>query len=1457
MDWLWLVGIWQRSPAAAELARTGIAGQEQAGGVLSSLTHHDIIGSPFAIKDYTVDTEIGTDASLGHFRERLRKHEIRLMLDFVPNHTARDHAWVTGHPEFFMQGTEAEIGQHPEAYVRLQSPGGSIIFAHGREPHAAPWSDTLQLDFSQLPAQAAVIQELIRVAHLCDGVRCNMAMLVLPAVFQRTWSVRPEPFWPVAIQRVRQQWPDFTFLAESYWDLQFALQQHGFDYTYDKSLYDALLSLSSGAVRERLGAPLGNQRKLVHFLENESSERAAAVFPPGVHQAAAVLAYTAPGMRLFHRGQFEGRKTRKPVGLARVPEEPPNLELREFYERLAQCTQHPAIREGTWQLMRCDPAWSGNSTCDGFIAFYRRSLKSPHLLVTVNYAPSQGQCYVPLPIKDLYGQKFVLTDLLSDARYPREGDELTNKGLYLDVPAWGHHVFEFQPSGPPERAIVPLIEPSRVLSGHQGWINRIAWSSDGGLLASCSNDKSVRIWDAETGHELHAISSYADKVVCVAWMPNSRVLASGSADGVVKIWDVSTMRRRAIFEAHAGSVHALAWSPDGKLLATGGADWRVHIWDAETAMRVRALDGHRAAIFSLAWSNRGMLASGAADHSVRLWDGGMARGVRELRGHVGTVLCLAWHPDDRTLASGATDSSIRIWDAAQGRNTDVLEVHSGDVRSLGFSPEGTLMASKAADNTIRLWRCRTWEVLQVLPELHAGAWLAGLDFHPHLPILAAVGDQDLVIQTWKFDIRSLLETAPPTASVRRATAKIVLVGESGVGKSGLGYRLAQGHFEPQESTHGQHFWILDVPSLRTELQDGTECDVVLWDLAGQSDYRVIHALFLDDADVALILFNPADPREPLREVDYWLKTLARRPTGPCRCILVGARIDVGHPTITPEEIDTFCHARNVSGGYVATSAKTGQGIETLLGRIQAQIGWEQMKVTTTTTAFDDIQRFILELKAGENRNLVLIGAETLQEQMQIRRTGWSFSTDDTIAAVRHLAKHGYATILQTPSANKIVLLAPELLNNLAASFVLEARRNPRGLGALDEVKLRLGDYEFRELRGLSAEQQALLLNAATVLFLEHNVCFRETIGRATFLVFPELINQKNPLPDDGLELEEDMSYLASGAVQNLYPALVVLLGYTNVFSRTTQWQSQAQYEVTPSEICGFRKLEERDGEVSFVLYYAVTVSPMTRMLFQGLFERILAGREITVTRYRPQVCDKCGHMQARETVVGLTKEGVQHLFCSRCGQQLVLRRPEGPDTLTPELSRQVDQERTIAAMRTRLEAALVRLKGRRHEKQSPISCFLSYAHHNDSDYQRRFDTFVSHISNAGIELILDRSHAPLSMDLHRFADRISTVDIVLVLGTKLYLQKYNRERSYVAIEMHQIQLRDQRSVLPVLFEGSEHESFPPSLRGRVYSDLRDENAYFANIFDLILHMQGIRVDDPSVKDLREALAGPS
>ena len=446
VDAVWLMGVWERSPAGLRIAQQNEELQRSFREALPDLHPEDVVGSPYCVRRYVADGSLGGPAGLAAAREALAGRGVRLLLDYVPNHVAPDHPWVSEHPEYFVRGDASDLELTPPAFINA---AGNVL-ALGRDPYFAPWPDVVQLNAFAPELRDATAQVLTEIGSQCDGVRCDMAMLLMNDVFAKTWGDRAGPvpggdFWPHVLGRVRRQHPDMLFVAEAYWDLEWALQQQGFDYCYDKRLYDRLLHECAGDVRSHLLADVTYQRRLVRFLENHDEPRAAATMPPGNERAAAVMIATLPGATLWHEGQFEGRRVRPPVFLARRPDEPANGDLRGFHRRLLDAVQASGMRNGEWRLLDCT-GWPDNPSHDNLVAWCWQGAGRHIVIVNLSDHPAEGR--VQMPWNDLQGKRWQLSELLTEAAYDREGTELAGSGLFVALDGWGWHLVSLREAVP-------------------------------------------------------------------------------------------------------------------------------------------------------------------------------------------------------------------------------------------------------------------------------------------------------------------------------------------------------------------------------------------------------------------------------------------------------------------------------------------------------------------------------------------------------------------------------------------------------------------------------------------------------------------------------------------------------------------------------------------------------------------------------------------------------------------------------------------------------------------------------------------------------------------------------------------------------------------------------------------------------------------------------------------------
>jgi hypothetical protein len=441
-DAVWLMGVWERSPAGLEIARRNAGLQQEFRTALPDLTPEDVAGSPYCVRRYVVDRRLGGPAGLAVARTELARRGLRLILDYVPNHVAPDNPAVRKHPDWFIPGRAADLAEAPDAWFEID---GRVI-AHGRDPYFPPWPDVVQLNAFRPEVREATAEVLREILDQCDGVRCDMAMLVTNDVFGKTWgghagTAPVEEFWPVVFGELRQHHPDAVLIAEAYWDMEWPLQRQGFDYCYDKRLYDRLVSGDAGSLRSHLAARDDYQAKLIRFIENHDEPRAATALPGGRDRVAAVTVATTPGATLWHDGQLEGRQVRLPVFLGRRPAEPAEAAREDFYRRLIYAGSH--LRYGDWKMLEVG-GWPDNISNRNILSWAWHD-DEPHHLVAVNLAPNRSQGRIPMPWEALPGRQWRLTDLLDDQVFDRDGDELAGSGLYVDLPPWGAHVLAIEP----------------------------------------------------------------------------------------------------------------------------------------------------------------------------------------------------------------------------------------------------------------------------------------------------------------------------------------------------------------------------------------------------------------------------------------------------------------------------------------------------------------------------------------------------------------------------------------------------------------------------------------------------------------------------------------------------------------------------------------------------------------------------------------------------------------------------------------------------------------------------------------------------------------------------------------------------------------------------------------------------------------------------------------------------
>lgn len=447
IDYIWLMGVWKTRKTTIKkycLTDDLISEYRKA---LPDFTNADVVGSPYSIDKYVFNPEIGTKEDFVKLKIKLNKIGLGLILDFIPNHFSADTTLLKSKPSIFLQASIDFINQDKETF--FESPfQKEIIFAHGKDPYFSAWTDTIQINYFNEESCGYMSEQLIKISEYCDGVRCDMAMLVLNDVFEKTWydilsaqnyNKQKDEFWEIAIKRVKKKKPNFIFVGEVYWDLEWKLQKLGFDYTYDKKLYDRLIEAKPYKLREHLLAEDDYQKKSLRFIENHDEKRAIRVFGEEKSEAAAFLVSTINGAKLFFNGQFEGQKIKLPVQLSRAPFENTNKNIKQFYNTLLSIVKKKIFKDGKWKLIEISPINQSDESYKNILT-WSWVFKSKVLLIAINYSLEKSKCIIKEQFDD-FGEEVIFNDILNHKSYTWKKVDLIKFGLYIELEKYQSRIF--------------------------------------------------------------------------------------------------------------------------------------------------------------------------------------------------------------------------------------------------------------------------------------------------------------------------------------------------------------------------------------------------------------------------------------------------------------------------------------------------------------------------------------------------------------------------------------------------------------------------------------------------------------------------------------------------------------------------------------------------------------------------------------------------------------------------------------------------------------------------------------------------------------------------------------------------------------------------------------------------------------------------------------------------------
>lgn len=911
-----------------------------------------------------------------------------------------------------------------------------------------------------------------------------------------------------------------------------------------------------------------------------------------------------------------------------------------------------------------------------------------------------------------------------------------------------------------ELKLPPGVKLRHILEGHQDWVTSLAFDPQGCTLASGSYDGTVRLWAADSGKLLRTLKGHEDYVWSVAFDSAGCTLASGSADHVVRLWDPASSESLCTLKAHDDWVMSVAFNSVSRTLASGSHDKTIRIWELDSGKPLSTLRGHTKLVMSVVFDSTGrVLASGSVDNTVRLWEADSGKLLRTLQGHRKAVRSTAFDREGHTLVSGSDDCTVRIWDVASGKLLRILEGHTGPVVGLTFSPDGALLASKSDDYTVALWRCDTWEPVAVIPETtQPGTSLLALAFHPNEPLLATSGcdpekpkrtDGNL-IHLWELDLDFLLgKRKPPGAaplSVSYAVAKVLLVGDTGVGKSGLAERLVSDRFVRQDSTHARRTHSLESKIVPDENGAKTHRETVLWDLAGQPAFRLVHQLSMDDAALACVLFDNRSETNPLEGAAYWAQVLTQaRTNANLPKFLVASRVDVGGLPASRERIEEFAREHSFTGVFM-TSAKEGIGCQELLKAIQDGIPWSDVPKVTTTETLAALRDFVARLSGtkktkrtkGKARPIgsVMLSCSELHQLFQ-KDFERPVPPEEFLSHLQRLEATDTVDLLifqstgQSPRAEDMVLLDPTRVDAYASALLVAAKDEPDGPGHLAESRVREADFPLAEAERIpdrAAEKHVLWFVVEELL--ARDLALRETIRGTEYLVFPSQCTASLKFPGAAAF---GIAFAFAGPVRSIYATLIAQLAHYEGFSKREFFQDAAVYH-TGKGRCVVRLRDEGRGKGELEVLFDGNPPAAVRQGFLDFVGKHLEAKSTpnSVKRRHAYHCSnvKCGEQFDDRVVKANLTAGQADLLCPFCRKTtplLDLLAP--PSAAASDVSEQIDIDAKIG--RQRMTAAYV-IKAK--EAEGKFDIFLS---HNSKD-KAAVEKIAKRLLSVGLRPWLDK-----------------------------------------------------------------------------------------------------------------------
>ncbi|MBV9471279.1 MAG: TIR domain-containing protein [Abitibacteriaceae bacterium] len=883
-------------------------------------------------------------------------------------------------------------------------------------------------------------------------------------------------------------------------------------------------------------------------------------------------------------------------------------------------------------------------------------------------------------------------------------------------------------------------------------IRRIFWSPDGNILAQPSVDGYIRLWDRETGRLIKKLGGSGGSSYHVTWSPDGKIIASQHSGGAINLWDVKTGELSQVIHKESTVALTVAWSPINNKLAAGIRELGVtfpinvlYVWDLDAQAAKHEVGksiGPSEQVISTSlhtigdtiWSPDGTLLalSSFDDNAIMIWQQNARQNLSLLIENLKGPTCLSWSKDGQLISFGSKEGTIGLINIKTGESQS-LEGHTGEINRIDFSSDGHFLASNSSDGTVRLWRYdfSNWKTICVLPASTPSEFYIGLAFHPSLPVLATIAKQGLSIRIWELDLNFLLDAESLISTVHYTNAKIVLVGDNGVGKSGLSTVLSGMPWAATESTHGRRVSLLWRQEFESTGGQKEIREIILWDLAGQPNYRLIHQLYLSGISVALVLFDSRNSVDPLAGIRYWSQALNQAHlyqgsnASPMKKFLVASRIDLGRLNVRRSQIEALLQELGFDG-YFETSAKEGWGINELSEALREAIDWQVLPKVNSTELFQNIRGFLFQEKK-QGRLLSTINDLYHLFLTSLSKNKYGENLYDEFKTCIRLME-SQSLILQLNFGN-LVLLQPEMIDAYASALVDAAREEPNEMGYIPESEAKIGHFNMPQSERIEDKEQEKLLLIATIEYLlDHEIVLREYTEYGPHLIFPsEFTRERSDLPNpEG----STVVFTFKGPTLNIYTTLAVRLSQSAFFKKQEMWRNAATYTAQVGGICGmFLQATEGSGELT--LFFDDKASKETRFQFEEYVNAHLRRHTLpeSVSIRRLVVCSSCNTPVNHLATVRRKERGFNWIDCNVCGQRIPLLNDVESHKIMHsavlEMDRAADIQRNHAAAITRLEG------------KSMTRDFDVFMAHNSQD-KIQVETIANELKTRGLNPWLDK-----------------------------------------------------------------------------------------------------------------------